>query len=85
MLKLLLTSMVLPTDVKDPMSILVFLVVYGLQLEKIPIFCDNTRIIAITENHVQHSMTKHIDNMYHFIREHMMNDTGELHFVLSEK
>ena len=58
---------------------------YGLQLEKIPIFCDNTSAIAITENPVQHSRTKHIDIRYHLIREYVMNGTVELHFVPSEK
>ena len=61
------------------------LVDYGLQLEKIPIFCDNTSAIAIIENPVQHSRTKHIDIRYHFIREHVMNDNVELHLVPSEK
>ncbi|KAK1379096.1 hypothetical protein POM88_025840 [Heracleum sosnowskyi] len=58
---------------------------YGLRVEKIPIFCDNTSAIAITENPVQHSRTKHIDIKYHFIREHVMNGTVELHFVPSEQ
>ena len=58
---------------------------YGFKLEKIPIFCDNTSAIAITENPVQHSRTKHIDIRYHFIREHVMNGIVELHFVPSEK
>ena len=61
------------------------LVDYGLKISKTPIFCDNTSAIAITENPVQHSRTKHIDIRYHFIREHVMNGTIELHFVLSEK
>ena len=43
------------------------LVDYGLQLEKISIFCDNTSAIAITENLVQHSRTKHINTRYHLI------------------
>ena len=61
------------------------LVDYGLQLENIPIFCDNTSAITITENPVQHSRTKHIDIRYHFITEHVKNVTMELHFVPSEK
>ena len=58
---------------------------YGLQVERIPIFCINTSAIAITENSVQYLRTKHIDIKYHFIREHVMNGTVELHFVPSEK
>ena len=58
---------------------------YGLNVDKIPIFYDNTSAISITENPVQHSRTKHIDIKYHFIREHVMNGTVELHFVPSEK
>ena len=56
---------------------------YGLVLNKIPIFCDDTSAIAISNNHVQHSRTKHINIMYHFIREHVMNGTMVLHFVPS--
>lgn len=57
---------------------------YGLLLSKIPIYCDNTSAIAITQNPVQHSRTKHIDIRYHFIREHVLNGTVELHFVPTE-
>ncbi|KAL8132390.1 hypothetical protein AgCh_008039 [Apium graveolens] len=58
---------------------------YSLQVDRIPIFCDNTSTIAITKNPVHHSRTKQIEIKYHFIREHVMNGTVELHFVLSEK
>ena len=57
---------------------------YGLMLKKIPIYCDNTSAIAISNNPVQHSRTKHIDIRYHFLREHVMNGTVELHFVPTE-
>ena len=58
---------------------------YGMTLSHIPMFCDNTSAIKIAENPVQHSKTKHIDVMYHFIREHVENDTVELHFVPTEQ
>ena len=48
-------------------------------------YCDNTSAIKIVENPVQHSKTKHIDVMYHFIREHVENGTVELHFVPTDK
>jgi uncharacterized membrane protein YciS (DUF1049 family) len=58
---------------------------YGFVLDKIPILCDNTSAIAITNNPVQHSRTKHIDIRYHFIREHVMNGTVELFFIPTEE
>ena len=54
---------------------------YGLQYSKIPIYCDNQSAIAIIGNPVHHSMTKHISIKYHFIREHVMDGTIEMHFV----
>jgi len=50
---------------------------------KFPIFCDDTSAIAISNNLVQYSRTKHIDIRYHFIREHVMNGTVVLLFVPS--
>ena len=58
---------------------------YGFTLSKIPIQCDNISAIAISNNPVQHPRTKHINARYHFIREHVMNCTVELHFVPSEE
>ncbi|KAJ9547010.1 LOW QUALITY PROTEIN: hypothetical protein OSB04_019553 [Centaurea solstitialis] len=57
---------------------------YGFQLSKIPIYCDNTTAIAIANNPVLHSKTKHIEIRYHFIRDHVMNGDVELHFVPTE-
>ena len=54
-------------------------------LSKIPILCDKISAIAISNNLVQHPRTKHIDVRYHFIRQHVMNGTVELHFVPSEE
>ncbi|KAJ9542059.1 LOW QUALITY PROTEIN: hypothetical protein OSB04_028565 [Centaurea solstitialis] len=57
---------------------------YDIQLSKIPIYCDNTSAIAIANNPVLHSKTKHIEVKYHFIRDHVMNGDIELHFVPTE-
>ena len=54
---------------------------YDLQLSKIPIYYDNTSSIAIANNPVLYSKTKHIEIRYHFIRDHVMNGDVELHFV----
>ncbi|KAJ9536065.1 hypothetical protein OSB04_un000768 [Centaurea solstitialis] len=57
---------------------------YDIQLSKIPIYCNNTSAIAIANNPVLHSKTKHIEVRYHFIRDHVINDDIELHFVPTE-
>ena len=58
---------------------------YGFQLKKIPILCDNTSAISITENPVHHSRTKHIDIRYHFIREHVLKGDIEMFFVPTDE
>ncbi|GKD08006.1 hypothetical protein Tco_1187691 [Tanacetum coccineum] len=54
---------------------------YDIIYEKVPIFCDNTSAIAISNNLVLHSRTKHIDIRYHFIRDHFLKWDIELHFI----
>ncbi|GJY91452.1 hypothetical protein Tco_0506648 [Tanacetum coccineum] len=57
---------------------------YDVLYDKVPIFCDNTSVIAISNNLVLHSRTKHIDIRYHFIRDHILKGVIELHFVPTE-
>ncbi|GJY18282.1 hypothetical protein Tco_0389773 [Tanacetum coccineum] len=54
---------------------------YGIIYEKVPIFCDNTSAIAISNNPVLHSRTKHIDIRYHFIRDHVLKGDIKLYFI----
>ncbi|GKA18489.1 hypothetical protein Tco_0698404 [Tanacetum coccineum] len=54
---------------------------YDIIYEKVPIFCDNTSAIAISNNPVLHSRTKQIDIRYHFIRDHVLKGDIELHFI----
>ncbi|GJR99928.1 hypothetical protein Tco_0316437 [Tanacetum coccineum] len=51
------------------------------EAEYVPIFCDNTSAIAISNNPVLHSRIKHIDIIYHFIRDHILKGDIELHFI----
>ncbi|GKD26024.1 retrovirus-related pol polyprotein from transposon TNT 1-94, partial [Tanacetum coccineum] len=53
----------------------------SVEAECVPIFCDNTSAISISNNLVLHSRTKHIDIRYHFIRDHILKGDIELHFV----
>ena len=45
------------------------LVDYGVELNKVPIRCDNKSIIDLSKNLVLHSRTKHINIRHHFIKE----------------
>ncbi|GJZ88737.1 hypothetical protein Tco_0660519 [Tanacetum coccineum] len=54
---------------------------YDIIYEKVPIFCDNTSAITISNNQVLYSRTKHIDIRYHFIRDHILKGDIELHFI----
>ncbi|GJV03198.1 retrovirus-related pol polyprotein from transposon TNT 1-94 [Tanacetum coccineum] len=54
---------------------------YDIIYEKVPIFCNNTSAIAISNNPVLRSRTKHIDIIYHFIRDHILKGDIELHFI----
>ncbi|GJU61818.1 retrovirus-related pol polyprotein from transposon TNT 1-94 [Tanacetum coccineum] len=54
---------------------------YDTHYKMVPIFCDNTSAITISNNLVLHSRTKHIDIRYHFIRDHNLKGDIELHFI----
>ncbi|GJT60925.1 retrovirus-related pol polyprotein from transposon TNT 1-94 [Tanacetum coccineum] len=54
---------------------------YDIIYEKVSIFCDNISAIAISNNPVLHSRTKHIDIRYHFIKDHVLKGDIELHFI----
>ncbi|GJS99810.1 retrovirus-related pol polyprotein from transposon TNT 1-94 [Tanacetum coccineum] len=54
---------------------------YNVLYNEVPIFCDNTSFIAISNNPVFNSRTKHNDIRYHFIRDHILKGEIELHFV----
>jgi len=57
---------------------------YGVKLEKVPFYCDNTSAINLTKNPIQHSKTKHIVIRHHFIRDHIQKGQIEIMFVKTE-
>nr|GFA16219.1 Gag-Pol polyprotein [Tanacetum cinerariifolium] len=57
---------------------------YGLGFNKIPMYCNNKNAIDLCCNNVQHSLSKHIDIRYHFIKEQVENGVIELYFVNTE-
>ncbi|GKF38061.1 hypothetical protein Tco_0118122, partial [Tanacetum coccineum] len=54
---------------------------YDIIYDRVLIFCDNTSAIAISNNPVLHSRTKHVDIKSHFIRDHILKGDIELHFI----
>nr|GEX52068.1 retrovirus-related Pol polyprotein from transposon TNT 1-94 [Tanacetum cinerariifolium] len=56
----------------------------GFHFDKIPMYCDSKAAIAISCNPVLHSLTKHIDVRYHFIKEKVKKGIVELFFVGTE-
>ncbi|GKC41768.1 retrovirus-related pol polyprotein from transposon TNT 1-94 [Tanacetum coccineum] len=55
---------------------------YDIHYKMVPIFCDNTSAIAISNNPILHLRTKHIDIRYHFIRDYILKGDIELHLHL---
>ncbi|KAL4573556.1 hypothetical protein LXL04_020366 [Taraxacum kok-saghyz] len=51
---------------------------YGYKMQQIPIYCDSKSAIAISHNPVNHSMTKHIDIRYHFLKDNIQKGHIEL-------
>jgi len=54
-------------------------------MSKVPLLYDNTIVIKLTKNHIQHSRTKHIEIRHHFIRDHIANGDCEIKFVSTER
>ena len=57
---------------------------YGLSQETMVVYCDNSSAIYISKNLVQHSRTKHIEIMYHFIRDLVERKIVALEYIPTE-
>ncbi|GJY89172.1 hypothetical protein Tco_0503800 [Tanacetum coccineum] len=47
------------------------LIDYDIRLDDVPIMCDNTSLINLSKNPVQHSQTKHIEIRHHFLHDNV--------------
>ena len=56
-----------------------------IKLDHLPIMCDNTNVINLSKNPIQHSRTKHIEIRHHFLRDHIQKRDIVLEFVSFEK
>src|SRR5688572_28583818 len=58
--------------------------VFGYNLSKVPLLCDNESAIRMADNPVEHSRTKHIDIRHHFLRDHQQKGDIEVFYVSTE-
>ena len=49
------------------------------------VYCDNSSVIDISKNPVQHSKTKHIEIRYHFIRDLVERKIVCLEYIPTER
>ncbi len=49
--------------------------------EKLHLFTDGLSAIELANNPEHHAKTKHIDIQYHFVREHVTNNTTQLSHI----
>ncbi|GJY90068.1 retrovirus-related pol polyprotein from transposon TNT 1-94 [Tanacetum coccineum] len=68
-------------DLKDAQTLTILDATWTGKALQVPIFYDNTSVITISNNLVMHSRTKHVDIRYHFIRDHILKEDIELHFI----
>ena len=53
--------------------------------EKFYLFIDSLLAINLANNQEHHAKTKHINIQYHFIREHVTNDTIQLSHISTKE
>ena len=53
----------------------------GYHIPKLTIYCDSQPAIAVSKNPENHSRMKHIDVMYHWLREKVEKGLLKLQFV----
>ena len=58
---------------------------YGISQDTMVLYCDNSSAINISKNPVQHSKTKHIEIMYHFIRDLIERKIMCLEYIPTER
>ncbi|GJT45392.1 hypothetical protein Tco_0954107 [Tanacetum coccineum] len=60
------------------------LIDYDIRLEDVPIMFDNKGVIELSRNPVQHSRTKHIEILHHFLRDNVQKGNISIDKVASE-
>jgi len=58
---------------------------FHVDMDAVPIFCDNTSAINISKNPCQHKRTKHIDIRHHFLRDNVEKGLITMNFCPTDK
>jgi hypothetical protein len=58
---------------------------FNLEMEAIEILCDNQSCIKMTENHVFHDKSKHIEIRYHYIHDMVQRGSIKLQYVSTDE
>jgi hypothetical protein len=58
---------------------------FDLEMEATTILCDNQSCIKMTENHVFHDRSKHIEIRYHFIRDMVQRGALKLQYISTDE
>jgi hypothetical protein len=54
---------------------------FGLEFRRVPLFCDSASAISITKNLVLYLKIKHIEVLFHFLRDHYEKGDINLHHI----
>jgi len=57
---------------------------FQINANSIPIYCDNTAAICLSENPILHSSAKHIEIKHHFIRDYVQKGILDIQFIDTE-
>ena len=58
---------------------------YGISQDTMVVYCDNSNVIDISKNPIQHSKTKHTEIRYHFIRDLVAKKIVALEYIPTER
>ena len=58
---------------------------YNINLDTVPLKCDNKSAICLSKNSVLHSRSKHIDVRHHFLRDHVESKNISLEYIPTEE
>jgi hypothetical protein len=58
---------------------------YGVNYKSVPLMCDNSSAISLTQNSVFHGRVKHIKVRHHFLRDHVEKGDIVMKYIDTER